>query len=64
MNKFACKDLDLNCDYHAIGENRVDVMQAAMKHTVTDHAEVTINYSLEQSCEYLQALEAAVRADS
>jgi len=62
MNKFVCKDLGLNCDYHATGENRVDVMQAAMKHAITEHAEMTLNFSLEQSCEYLQAMETAVSA--
>ena len=63
MFKFACKDLGLNCDYTAIGENRIDVMQAAMKHAVTDHAETTTNFSEEQSWEYLKALESAVQPE-
>jgi predicted small metal-binding protein len=63
MFKFACKDLGLKCDYTAIGENRVDVMRAAMKHAVTDHAEITTNFSEEQSWEHLEALEAAVQPE-
>jgi predicted small metal-binding protein len=61
MFKFACKDLGLYCDYTAICENRVDVMQAAMKHAVTDHAGITSKFSEEQSWDYLEALEVAVQ---
>jgi predicted small metal-binding protein len=63
MFKFSCKDLNLNCDYTAIGENRVVVMQASMKHTGTDHAETTTNFSEEQSWEYLKTLEVAVQLE-
>ena len=63
MFKFACKDLGLNCDYTAIGENKVDVMQAAMKHAVTDHAEITTNFREEQSWEYLTTLAGAVQPE-
>jgi predicted small metal-binding protein len=61
--KFICKDLGLNCDYIVTGEHRVDVMRAAMIHTSTVHAEITKNFSIEQSWEYLKALEAAVQPE-
>ncbi len=63
MFRFACKDLGLNCDYTASSEIRTEVMQAAMKHAITAHAEIMFNFSAEEACEYLKALEAAVKPE-
>jgi predicted small metal-binding protein len=63
MIRFICKDLGFDCDFIATGENRTDIMQAAMLHAITEHGKTTSKFSMEQSVEYLFALEAAVKQE-
>jgi predicted small metal-binding protein len=64
MMKLACKDLGLNCDYVARGESKSEVLQAAMKHAITEHADITKNFTMDQSFEFLIDLDCLVQPES
>lgn len=63
MVKFTCKELGLDCDFVTSGAARVDVMQAAMMHAITVHAEITTRFSMDESVAFLRALEAVVEPE-
>ncbi len=61
MIKFSCRDLGFKCDFTITSEHREEVIQAAILHANTEHAEITCKYTKDQSREYLENLEAAIQ---
>ncbi len=61
MEKFACKDLGLECDFVATGANKEEVLKKAMTHGGTVHADLMKGMTKEQSAQFAQQLDAAIK---
>ena len=62
MEKFACKNLGLNCDFVAEGATKEEVMKMAMEHGNVVHADMMKDMTPEQMAEFGQKLEASIQA--
>ena len=62
MEKFACKDLGIDCNFTATGATKEEVMQKAMAHGGTVHADMMKNMTPEQSAGFAKKLEAAIKS--
>jgi len=60
MEKFACKNLGMDCDFVATGATKAEVMKKAMEHGGTVHADMMKGMSKEQMAEFGQKLEASI----
>ena len=54
MEKFACKNLGLDCDFEVTGDTKEEVMILAMDHGSTVHADLMKDMTPEQSAEFAQ----------
>ena len=61
MEKFACKNLGLDCDFTATGATKEEVMKMAMEHGGTVHADMMKDMTPEQSAEFAMKLEASIQ---
>ena len=62
MEKFACKNLGLDCDFVAEGATKEEVMKMAMEHGSVVHADMMKDMTPEQMAEFGQKLEASIQA--
>ena len=62
MEKFACKDLGVNCDFVATGATKDEVMKKAMEHGAVVHADLMAGMTAEQSAQFAQKLKASIHA--
>ena len=62
MEKFACKNLGLDCDFSVSGATREEVLKKAMEHGGIVHADLMKSMSKEQMAEFGKKLEAAIRS--
>jgi len=60
VETFACKRLGLDCDFVATGATKEEVMQKAMEHGGTVHADLMVNMTPEQSAAFARKLEEAI----
>ena len=61
MEKFACKNLGMDCDFVATGETKEEVLKVAMEHGSTVHADMMKDMTQEQMAEFAQKLEASIQ---
>ena len=60
MEKFACKNLGLDCNFETSGATKEETMQKAMAHGNVVHAELMKNMTEEQMKAFGQQLEASI----
>lgn len=61
MEKFACKHLGIDCDFVATGSTKEEVMDKAMAHGSTVHADMMKDMTEAQLAEFAQKLEASIQ---
>jgi predicted small metal-binding protein len=61
MEKFACKNLGLDCDFVAEGATKEEVMKMAMEHGNVVHADMMKDMTQAQMAEFGQKLEASIQ---
>jgi len=61
MEKFACKDLGIDCNFTATGATKEEVAQKAMAHGQVAHAELMKTMTTEQSAAFARQLDAAIK---
>jgi predicted small metal-binding protein len=62
MEKFACKNLGMDCDFVATGATKEEVMKKAMEHGGVVHADMMKGMTEEQMAEFGKKLEASIQA--
>ena len=62
MEKFACKNLGLDCDFVATADTKEEVMKKAMEHGNTVHADMMKGMTPEQMADFGKKLEASIQA--
>jgi predicted small metal-binding protein len=62
MQKFACKDLGIDCNFSTTGATKEEVMQKAMAHGSVAHADMMKNMTKEQSAAFAKQLDAAIKS--
>ena len=60
MEKFACKNLGLDCEFEAHGATKEETLQKAMEHGNVVHAEMMKGMTEEQMKDFGQKLEASI----
>ena len=60
MEQFACKTLGLDCDFVATGATKEEVLQKAMEHGSTVHADLMTGMNEAQMDEFGKNLKAAI----
>jgi predicted small metal-binding protein len=61
MQKFACKDLGVNCNFTTTGATKEEVMKKAMEHGNAVHADLMKKMTPEESKAFAKQLEAAIK---
>ena len=61
MEKFACKNLGIDCNFVATGATKEEVLKKAMDHGSTVHADLMKNMTKEQSTAFAKRLEASIQ---
>jgi predicted small metal-binding protein len=61
MEKFACKDLGIDCNSTATGATKEEVVQKAMAHGGVAHADLMKSMTKEQSAAFAKQLDAAIK---
>ena len=61
MYKFACKDLDVDCDFSTTAESPEEVKTAVFAHADVVHKEMLSSMTPEQLAELEQAVEGAIK---
>lgn len=61
MEKFACKNLGIDCDFVATGETKEEVMKKAMEHGGVVHADLMKDMTPEKMAEFGKALAASIQ---
>jgi len=62
MEKFACKNLGIDCDFVATGATKEEVLKKAMEHGGTAHVDLMKDMTKEQAAAFAQKLEASIQA--
>ena len=62
MEKFACKNLGLDCDFQATGATKEETMQKAMAHGNVVHADMMKEMTEDQMKAFGQQLEASIQS--
>ena len=60
MEKFACKDLGMECDFVATGATKEEVLKMAMEHGGAVHADMMKGMTEQQMADFGQKLEASI----
>jgi predicted small metal-binding protein len=61
MEKFACKNLGIDCDFVTTGATKEEVMEKAMEHGGVVHADLMKGMTEEQSAQFAKQLEASIK---
>ncbi len=61
MQKFACKDIGLQCDYITTGATKDEVIRKALQHGNTVHSDLMKKLSKEQAVKFAKDLEASIK---
>ena len=61
MEKFAWKNLGLDCDFVVTGATKDEVLKKAMEHGGTVHADLMKDMNQEQMAEFGKKLEASIQ---
>jgi predicted small metal-binding protein len=61
MEKFACKNLGIDCGFVVTGATREEVLKKAMEHGSTAHADLMKGMTQEQMAQFAQKLEASIQ---
>jgi predicted small metal-binding protein len=61
MEKFACKNLGIACDFVVTGATKEEVLKKAMEHGGKMHADLMKNMTKEQGAEFAKKLEASIQ---
>ena len=61
MEKFACKNLGLDCDFVVTGATKEEVLKKAMEHGGTVHADLMKDMTQEQAAEFAKKLEESIQ---
>jgi predicted small metal-binding protein len=61
MYKFACRDLDVDCDFSTTAESPEEVKKAVFAHADVVHKEMMQSMTPEQSAELEKAVEGAIK---
>jgi predicted small metal-binding protein len=61
MEKFACKNLGIDCGFVATGATKAEVLQKAMEHGGTAHADLMVGMTQQQSADFAKKLEASIQ---
>lgn len=61
MYKFACKDLDVDCDFTTTAESPEEVKKVVFAHADVVHKEMMQSMTPEQSAELEKAVEGAIK---
>ncbi len=61
MEKFACKNLGLDCDFVATGATKEKVVKLAMEHGSVAHADLMKGMNQKQMAEFGKKLEASIK---
>ena len=61
MEKFACKNLGIDCNFEVTGATKEEVLKKAMEHGGAVHADLMKNMTKEQSAQFAQKLEASIK---
>jgi predicted small metal-binding protein len=62
MQKFACKNIGLNCDYVAMSATKEETVKKAMEHGMKAHADLMKNMTADQSKQFAKRLEDSIQA--
>ncbi len=62
MEKFACKNLGLDCNFEVTGATKEEVVKKAMEHGGVVHADMMKGMTPVQLAQFGQKLEASIRA--
>ena len=61
MYKFACRDLDVDCDFSTAAESPEEVKKAVFAHADEVHKEMMQSMTPEQSAELEKSVEGAIK---
>jgi len=61
METFACKRLGMDCDFSVEGATKAEVLQKAMEHGGTAHADMMATMTPDQAAAFAKQLEAAIQ---
>lgn len=61
MEKFACKNLGMDCDFVATGATKEEVLKKAMEHGGAVHADMMKGMTQEQMADFGKKLEASIQ---
>lgn len=61
MEKFACKNLGVDCDFVATGDTKEEVLKKAMEHGGAVHADLMKGMTEEQMAEFGKKIEASIQ---
>ena len=62
MEKFACKDLGIDCNFSTTGATKEEVMKKAMEHGGAVHGDLMRAMTPEQSAAFARQLDAAIKS--
>jgi predicted small metal-binding protein len=62
MEKFACKNLGIDCNFVVTGATKAEVLKKAMEHGNAVHADLMAGMTKEQAAQFAQKLEASIKA--
>lgn len=62
MEKFACKNIGLDCDFEATGATKEETLKKAMEHGGVVHADLMKDMTQEQSAQFAKQLEASIKS--
>jgi predicted small metal-binding protein len=62
MEKFACKNLGIDCDFVVTGATKAEVLKHALEHGSTVHADMMKSMTKDQSAQFARKLEASIAA--
>ena len=61
MEKFACKNIGVDCNFVVTGATKAEVLQKAMEHGNAVHADLMVGMTKEQAVQFAQKLEASIK---
>jgi predicted small metal-binding protein len=61
MQKFACKDIGLNCNYTTTGLTKEETVKKALEHGMKAHADLMKSMNKEQTAQFTRQVENSIR---
>ncbi len=61
MQKFACRDLGLNCNYSTTGLTKEETVKKAQEHAMKAHADMMKGMTKEQSAQFVRQVENSIK---